>query len=269
MNLVHHTYNDFHLGDNLTHLHFLRGMAKKYDGHIFIHAVQECHVEQLREYVADMPRIEVVTLERKHPEAINSWKNADGYFEKSPLRNDYWAFHLEWFRHLALKMELQTSHDVARDLLMCCPTLFQEPRFPQRSWNFFVINSRPCSGQLLAYDSVDYLDPLLRNLVRAGYTVLCTQKTGVEGVDCTEDLCNTRLSLVEIGIASLFCQHHIMVSTGPSWLALNQINLRDGKDGLRLMMIGCGERLDTCGLGIEQVADLPAVMELLQSRRYL
>ena len=34
-----HTYNRFHLGDNLLHLHFLRHLALKYPEHTFIHAV--------------------------------------------------------------------------------------------------------------------------------------------------------------------------------------------------------------------------------------
>lgn len=143
MNGFHHTYNEFHLGDNLAHLHFLRGLARKYPGLNFVHAVHECHLDQLLEYVGDETAIALIPLELRIPQAINAWKNAGGYFERSPLRFQYWDFHLAWFRNLAQQMGLESPFTEIRQLLLHCVPALKQPPAGYKQWNVFVVNSRP------------------------------------------------------------------------------------------------------------------------------
>ena len=74
--MTHHSYNEFHLGDNLIHLHFLRKLALKYPDEFFVHAVQPCHLLQLGEAIEDVPNIRLDPLENKAAGSVNVWKNA-------------------------------------------------------------------------------------------------------------------------------------------------------------------------------------------------
>lgn len=253
-----HTHNEFHLGDNFVHLHFLRGMARLYPGFQFVHAAHECHLKQLGAIVVDLPAIRLIRLEDKSPASIDSWKNAGGYFGNHPLRDDWCAYHLDWFSHLAELLwpgGLLSPFTRNEDLLFDYPALSRDWVVDGKHWwelvaaelrallalrkdvwlfDYLVVNSRPCSGQLMAYDSVDYMDPLLRDLVAKGKTVLVTQPTEVPGVRCTQEW---GCSLTEIGLLSTYCRHHVMVSTGPSWPCLNKWNYPYEQGSVRVLML--------------------------------
>lgn len=276
---IHHTYCDFHLGDNLNHLNFLRALAQRNPGHLFIHSAHECHLPQMREVVEDVKEIDLTPLTDRSPSALNAWKNAGEFFGRHPGRDQYYEFHLDWYRHHAAQMGLESPFEKIEDMLFDYPALLKFPPFPEEDlrhavrseapsaachpseWDFLVINSRPCSGQLLAYDSVDYFDPLLRDLAAKGYSLLVTQPTGVRPTLCTMDL---KWSVSQIGAASRHCKHHIMVSTGPSWPALNKWNYPS--DNLRMLFLAT-ERLNLPGL--VHVPDLNACREVLVERGLL
>lgn len=265
METTHHTYCEFHLGDNFSHLHFLRRLAREYPSHRFIHAAHACHLDQMGRVVEDLPNISLTVLEDKPADAINAWKNAGGFFQDHPNRENYYEFHLDWYRELARQMGLQSTMNSIEELLFDYPAI-AEPLVPdQGEFDFLVVNSRPCSGQLMAYDRVDYFDPLLAELVRKGYRVLVTQPSGVHGLVCTMDL---RYSVTEIGNVSRRCRHHLMVSTGPSWPVLNVWNYGGGceHDGTRILFLAT-ERLNIPGL--VHVPDLPACRAVLQKRGLL
>ena len=120
----HFTYNQFHLGDNLIHLHFLRHLALKYPGHRFTHALKETAIPLLADCVEDVENVSLIRLEdmQLHPNArwINSWKNAGcemgpdrsfvpGFWDTHPLRNDFSGFYLELFGILSRQMGLETA----------------------------------------------------------------------------------------------------------------------------------------------------------------
>jgi hypothetical protein len=260
---IHRTYCDFHLGDNLVHLHFLRALAARHPDHLFIHAVHECHLGQLREFVEDLPAIRLCRIEDKAPEAINAWKNAGGFFERHPRRDDWCEMHLEWFCFLAGKIGLESPFRAIHDLRLDAPAIHKRlgPALSNRYWDFLVVNSRPCSGQLPAYDRVEYFDPLLAELAGRGYRVLVTQETEVPGVDCTA---SHGLSLAGIANCSLRCIHHVMVSTGPSWAVLNADNIPSRNT--RILLIG-RERLNYDGL--KHAASLDECRAILRERGLL
>lgn len=221
---THRSYNAFHLGDNLVHLHFLRHLALANPGHSFRHGIHECHRPQLSEALTDVPQIELVGLPDVEREGAhrwrNVWKNADGFWERHPQRASFASFHLDWFRHLAGEMGLASPFQSAADLLFDYPAL--TPGTLANRWDFLIVNSQPCSGQVKGFDSIWYFEPLIADLVQRGYRVMTTAATHVPGVFQTYE---HNWSISKIGHHSQFIPHHILLATGPMWPTLNRFSL--------------------------------------------
>lgn len=250
---THYSYCDFHLGDNIVHLHFLRKLALRYPQHRFVHFLNGCYEAQLRCVVKDIPTIEICWLVEGRPgypshakwightppprnDCRNVWKNADGYWENHPLKNDFSRFYIRWFDKLAKEMGLESPLKTERDLLFDYPALLEPAWEGIKPFDYLVLNSRPCSGQFLAYDRVEYFDPLLEQLVDSGKRVAATQVSEVAGVHYTPEHGN--LTLTQIGNLSLRCKNIISVATGPMWPTLNVW----AKPEKRLICLDCPER---------------------------
>jgi hypothetical protein len=269
--MTHWSHNEFHLGDNLIHLHFLRKLAMKYPEEQFRHAIHPCHREQLAEAIEDVPNVQLIPLEEKPLASVNVWKNAGatvvrqgltesrptayvpGFWEQHRFRNNYAWFYIDWFEHLAAQMGLENPIKTYRDLWFDYPKLHARSEKVEEILaaaqiegresrvDFLIVNSQPCSGQFRAYDSVEYLSPLIEELA-ARYSVVVTQPVlrtaaGVAGnrppaIPCTRDY---RLTISEIGALSLHADHLLMVSTGPSWPTFNIWNEKTVK--LRLLLL--------------------------------
>ncbi len=263
---TYYTHCDFHFGDNMAHLHFLRAASKAIPDMVFKHRLHGCYIKQCAEMVRDVPAISLVPETTDGPEwktSRNVWKNAHGYWENHPRRLDYAEFYLDWFSLLAREIGQPPLFKSNDELLFDYPALLHDV-CPGRTWDFLVVNSKPCSGQLPAFNCDNYMDPLLEALVAKGYRVLATMPTAVRGVECTMSL---GLSLTGIGNASLRSTHHVMVSTGPSWGALNKWNYGMDRPGARIVMLG-QERLNL-HQRIQQAVDLPGVFQLLRSESLL
>lgn len=258
--MLHQTHCDFHLGDNLVHLHFLRKQAIRNPGDTFFHYVHECHLEQLREAIEDLTNISLYSLDTKPSQSINVWKNAGdgtdefGFFERHPNRNDFAGFHLEWFAHLSDQMGLPNVFTHPADLLFDYPAIQRNvvDRIPEHgptNPRILFINSRPCSGQCMAYDSVDYFDPLIAELATK-HPLMLTQPSKVPNIPCTTQ---TEMTISEIGALSLRCVYVIGVATGPLWPTFNIWNQQTVLR--RIVMLGNGERLNL-GANVRQVSNL-------------
>ena len=137
--------------------------------------------------------------------------------------------------------------------------------------DFLIVNSRPCSGQFRAYDSTEYLTPLILELAER-YSVAVTQPLYIENsgghrpaatsVACTMDY---NLSISEIGALSLHADNLIMVSTGPSWPTFNVWNANRVR--LRLLMLE-NEIIDYMP-NLVQVASREAARSVLRERGFL
>src|SRR5256885_13686177 len=96
------TFNAYHLGDNLIHLNFLRKVALANPDRRFVHYAQWNYLGQLGEVVVDIPNIELADFNYMMPaDAIDSWRGANGFWYSHPNRNDFVAFHIEWFDKVA------------------------------------------------------------------------------------------------------------------------------------------------------------------------
>jgi hypothetical protein len=245
--MIFESYNEFHLGDNLIHLYFLRKLAKAHPAHTFRHRLHGCHLTQLQKVNIGAPELELRDLSQGKI-GRNVWKNADGFWQDHSAKNDWADFHLVWFQKLAAEMGLPSPFHFAHDLLFDFPSILSPPA-PTNGFYFDVlfVNSQPCSGQFLDYDTDFCLDPLIAALRRNGLSVLCTSQTKDKNCPCTRDF---DLDIFQIAHLSLSIPHHVMVATGPMWLTFNVWNTLTTKT--RIVMMGVDEWI-TLPLGIEHV----------------
>lgn len=225
------THNDFHLGDNLFQLHFLRKLAEAHPDRHFMHFAHECHLPNLRQLAMGCPRVRLLPLTHRPEGTLDSWKNAGagtpagGYFEKHPDRNDYYGFYLDWFREQAGRLGFESPLQTRGDLLFDYPALLDATPLSS-PFDILLVNSQPCSGQFMAMASDDghYLDNITIDLTKAGHRIITTQAVpalAAEGLaaPCTRDY---GMTVTGIGNLALHCHTIIMIGTGPAWPTMNK-----------------------------------------------
>ena len=208
-----HTYNEYHLGDNLVHLNYLRKICEQNLDLEFTHHCNPMHHSQLTPLIEDMP----ISLQGLSipPGAHNSWIGRNNYFYNSPLRNDWVLFHLVWFDHLSNLLEVSNPIACREDLLFDYPAVMQLSRY---EFDYLIINSPPQSGQLPQYNP-EFFIKRVKDLANEGFKVITTYPTGL--VPCTLD---SHLDVTSIGVLSNGCKHIEGVATGPMWTTFNKFN---------------------------------------------
>ena len=209
-----HTYNEYHLGDNLVHLNYLRRACRENPDLEVVHHCNPAHVGQL------MPLTEGVAIQLADlyvpPGAINAWIGTDNFYYEHPQRNDWVNFHLAWFDRLSSVMEISNPMACREDFLFDYPALhcvFADP------FDYLIINSPPNSGQLPDY-TPDFFNKRVRNLVNDGVKVVTTAPTGM--CPCTLD---HHFTVTDIGVLSKYVKHIEGVATGPMWTTFTIFNV--------------------------------------------
>jgi len=209
-----HTYNEYHLGDNLVHLNFLRMACMANPDLEVVHHCNPAHVGQL------LPLTEGVAIQLADlyvpPGSINAWIGHANFFYEHPLRHDWVNFHLAWFDRLSSVMEIANPMACREDFLFDYPALhcvFADP------FDYLIINSPPQSGQLPDY-TPDFFNKRVRNLLNEGKSVITTHPTGM----CKSTL-EEGFDVTAIGSLSKYCSHIEGVATGPMWTTFNIFNL--------------------------------------------
>lgn len=260
------THNPFHLGDSFVWLNALRRIARENHGRKFVHFGNANQLGELSPVVEDIPNIELFSYDSVQwhdhkPNALNSWKNHREHWVKSKLRWDWSAFTLEHHNFMAKKLNVHTRFNHRDELLFDYPALNPNSVTPGMwFYDFLVVNSRPNSGQLacMADHENSDLDNLATELSKR-YKVIVTNP--VHGLECTRD---SAKSLTDIGRLSMLCQHHVMVSTGPSWPTMNTTNHHHAAGRTRMVLLSNGERLNMPN--IEQVHNVEEARALLRER---
>lgn len=239
--MTFHHYNEFHLGDLMPHSLFLRRLAKLYTGHEFRFYCHPNYFTELNPIIEDVVNVTLHPIANKPEDAVNVWKNAEGFWERHRHRFRWAEFHLDWFQHHARKMGLACPILSVEDLLFDIPAI--ERPLPNRDQIPFarviINNAQPCSGQFRAYDSTDYLDPLIEALAEENRVI--TTQTSKTGVPCTRDF---GLNCVQIGHLAMSADVVIGIVNGPMWPMFNVwasnhvlqwIYLRDNGENMNLM----------------------------------
>lgn len=256
------TFNALHLGDNLVHLHFLRALAREHPDIHFVHGAHDSLLAQLYPVWSDVQNLTVESIGLVGQGAINAWRGAGGHWYGHPQQNDFVAYHLDWFRHLAHAMGFTSPFTCARDFLFDYPEL--ENKIPQTAGplDFLVINSPPRSGQWAAFSHHDFED-LVRRLRAAGRSVITTLPTSVREVPCTADVNG---DVTHIGRVAQRARCIIGCVTGPMWPCLNVWNA--DTVALRVHLLD-RERVDYVPEHTVHCNSLALVPELLSERGLL
>jgi hypothetical protein len=226
------TYNDFHLGDNLLHLHFLRGLARRYPEHTFAHYAHERHRPELLPLISDLPG-RITLLSVPPATGLNAWRGAEGWFYGQPDHHDFAAIHLRWFARLAAQMGLESPFYKKADLLFDYPALAPATAICTGFRGILVVNSTPQSGQFPAFSHAGF-DALIARLHAAGHTVYTTAPSSTKDALCTLECFS---SVTDIGRLSTDRIDAIIgTPTGPMWPTFNVWNAATIK--LRLLFLG-------------------------------
>ena len=208
-----HTYNEYHLGDNLIHLHYLRKACEQNVDLAFTHHCNVAHHDQLTPLLEDMP-IELADL-MIPPHSINAWIGDKNFYYNSPNRGDWVKLHLDWFDNLSNTIEIPSPMACKEDFL------FDYPALKNRGWSAFdylIINSPPMSNQLPSY-TPEFFHARVKDLCNKGFKVITTHPTGM--TNCTLDW---GLSVTGIGQLSQVCHRIEGIDTGPLWTTHNVWN---------------------------------------------
>lgn len=258
--MQYETFSEFHLGDNLIHLNFLRKLSKCYPTAQFVHATNEHYIPQLQDVIKDIRNISLIPLNECTSSAINAWTgsgrplwflNRGGFIDTHPTPENWSQLHIDWFKHLAKKMGLESPIEKPADLLFDYPAL-QEITPITKDWkcDTLVINSQPGSGQLKAFPpqnkfksiynrifhnghifdhntTDNFLSPIIDLLCEAGHNVVTTQPYQTKTTSFQSPPCTSQhgLTVTNIGNLSLRCKNIIMVSTGPTFPTFNIWNI--------------------------------------------
>ena len=216
------THNEWHLGDNLIHLNFLRRVAKEMPDEKFVHAARGNYLPQLQEIVNDIPGIELIELSQKSSKSVDTWKNRRGDFYTHPLRNDWVKYHLGFFNDLANDLQVINPIRVPDDLLFDYPAI-SAGRCGE--FDILMVNSQPNSSQLTGIGRQEY-ETLIGILLAHGRHIVTTAPSIREEVPCTINLPlgKSYLTVTDIGNISLNCKLIIGCVTGPMWPTLNVKN---------------------------------------------
>lgn len=202
------TFCNYHLGDNIWQIHFMRKCVARDPSLQFTHACSEPYLVQLREIVSDMPQIKLVGLGEKPDGAVDAWKNRDGKFYENPKRDDWVAYHLEFFDKLSRDLGIESPLEESRDFLFDYPALAET----DCEIDFLVVNSQPLSSQFPSFDQAQF-DGVLLFLRSKGYAIMTTAPN-------KHDVPTTHPRTIS-GIGRIKTKYIFGVATGPMWPTWN------------------------------------------------
>ena len=202
------TYNRYHLGDNLHQLNYLRRLG--------LPATHYCHQiyhDQLQP-LCESTEIVLIDLPGKPKDAIDTWIGRDNAFQSRSDDTTWWSFYKMWFARISDDLGVSNPITEPEHCLYDYPALLRE--YPP--YDYLIINSLPCSGQLPSYDHFWFVRKV-QALIKQGKSVITTIPTG----ECPATL-EMGMSISDIGALSRRVSHIIAVDTGPMWTTYNVHN---------------------------------------------
>ena len=241
------THCTMRLGDNLAHMHFMRGLAKANPDRLFCHRAHWTYLGQLAAMTTDLPNLSLGEIpanslfrtDLKIEHSVDAWKNSDGFWERHPLRNDYGPFMIEWFKELAARLWTKSPLEKPSDLLFDYPALKSTtPQANVGARSVLMVNCQPMSGQFRAW-SREHFAEMARMLRFQGMEV-----STVDPIPGFPSCREQNMSVTEIGQFSQNVGIIIGSVTGPMWTTMNVWGAKTV--GLRIHLLD-SERVDLTG----------------------
>lgn len=211
------TYNQYHLGDNLHSLNYLRRVALSNPHANIKHYSPVSYIEQLLPLLSGVPNLSLFDIESTPQDSINLWIGRDNYYFNSPLKENWVDFFLDFSKYISEILNVNNPIINRDDLLFDYPDL--NPKNKNiNNFDFLIINSTPLSYQIQDF-SERYLIDLTAQLINLGYSVITTHPTGF-----TKSTLEMGLNITEIGLLSSFATCILGVPNGPMWPTFNVFN---------------------------------------------
>jgi len=214
-------HNDWHVGDQLAQLHFLRKLCAAYPDLSFRQFMPDCYLWQMLEVVEDTDRITLHPNNQRPNDSVDSWINYNDFCGRHKnYHYQYVEFYLEFYEHLAGRVGLESPIKTVADMLYDYPAIRKSTPLSQPI-GVLVINSAPLSEQFKDYNT-GHFAALIQDLVAKGHKVAYTQKCPAPA----EAICTTDAGLTVTGVGnlSLDCDYIISVGCGPMWPTINVWN---------------------------------------------
>jgi len=209
-----YTHIEYHLGDNISHLHYIKKVALLNPSLYFEHYLKPNYINELSPYIKGLHNVKILSLYKKPIYSQNAWKNYKNIWLLRNKDESFTDFYIRYFNELSKRLKIKNPIIYKEDFIFDNPVISKDGIF--KKYDFLIVNSEPLSGQFNY--STEELNKLIADL-SVKYSIITTKK--LNGFDCTLDF---GYGLNEIAIQSLYCKYHLMIATGPCWLVLNKTN---------------------------------------------
>lgn len=219
-------YCEYHLGDCVYHLHYLRLLVHDKDVCITFY-VQPQYIDELQNHIIGYEdKIKLGSLYNTPTDALNChmncnrfWSNyCDKYYngQRDGVKADISKFWPKWFNYFSKKMGMESPIVETEDMLSDYPALLETNKLTDKV-DVLIINSLPMSGQY-EYEE-DEFRRVIRECTEKGMRVVVTKH--IDDVECTLDY---NFNLIQIGSIAISAKKIIAVNTSPIILSINKYN---------------------------------------------
>lgn len=203
-------YNEYHLGDCVFHLHYLRHLDKNINIDFY---VNNKYINELNLHIQGYENINIKDIAGYNKSGYNSWIGEIYFLPENWVKEVmlYDKFYLKWFDYLSNKIGIDNP---IKDMLFDYELLSYDHMI---KYDILFINSIPYSAQI-AYP-IDIIDAKAIELSK-NFKVITTRKIG--NLPCTSDY---NMNLVNIGQLSNNVSYVIGINTAPIILTMNKFNI--------------------------------------------
>jgi hypothetical protein len=199
------------LGDCLLQAHFMRKAVEKYPNIIFNFHLIDKHWDQTKEYIEDIPQINLLPYSTVPDKHLRGWVGQFG-IPQLPCPLD--GLRLNSYKLLCeKKMGIESPFKTVEDLLYDNPKL--KDGYDTKQFDIVLVNSDGQSNQTSSNNEEDY-EIFIKKAYNKGLSVITTKK--LKDYPCTSDY---NLSVMGIGALSIKSKAIVGVGTGAIQCCLN------------------------------------------------
>jgi hypothetical protein len=210
-------HNNYHLGDAVWHVHYLRKMHERYPKAVFNFYINKNYLNEIRTQLTDYADyISVQPIEEKTNDSIDCWLGRERFVYKYPTPTNYLNILVEFYKYLSRFTGVISP---VENFIFDNPRILKSTPLSNKV-DVLVINSEPFSGQWDYQESV--WDKKITQWRDSGKRVITTKKSKVSGVECTTDY---GLGLMDIANLSTTAKIVGGVHTSPLLACFNRWSL--------------------------------------------
>lgn len=219
-----HFYNQYHLGDQLMHIHFMNKLLSKNQDFKIYNYMSDAYIKEadLHRHPDFINKITNLSLKERKDGAENSWINRDRFHDKWIAGAgthgfvDFDIFYSDFYNYLFDQIGIDGMSFTPEDSIIDHPAIMNGSE--NKHFDFLIINSDTKSGQW--FSNPGEWDTLINYLKGKGYKIVTTQKSKFNSVPSTLEDFN--MNLLQLGRLAANCRFVVGNHTAPWLFALNK-----------------------------------------------